>query len=83
MGTKIAMAVAIVVASSLSAFAAEDKYSITPAEHLACDNDAVTFCAEAPDEDGLIACMRSKRAMLSHVCLRTFDAGLRRRHLPL
>ena len=83
MKTNVAMVAAIVVASSLSAFAAEDKYSITPAEHLACGNDAVTLCSDAQDEDGLIACMRSKRAMLSRICLRTFDAGLKRRHLPL
>ncbi len=83
MKVRVTMAAAIVIASSLSAFAAEDKYSITPAEHLACGNDAVTLCSDALDEDGLIACMRSKRAMLSHVCLKTFDAGLKRRHLPL
>ncbi len=83
MKTKVTMAMAIVAVSSLSAFAAEDKYSITPAEHVACGNDAVTLCSDAQDEDSLIACMRSKRAMLSRVCLRTFDAGLKRRHLPL
>lgn len=74
---------ALVLFGSVPALAAEDKYHITPAEHLACDHDAIVHCSASQDEDDLLACMRTNRPSLSKVCLAAFDAGLKRRHLPL
>ena len=70
------------VAAVQSGLAAEDKYHITPEEQAACQDDATVLCSYAyPDEDKLLECMRKNRSQLSEVCLRAFDAGLRRRHL--
>ena len=61
-----------------------DKYNITPAEHAACDADAMNLCAGvAQDEDLVIACMKANRAQLTQTCASVFNAGLRRRHLSL
>ena len=65
-----------------SVLAQHDKYNITPAEQIACQQDAATFCSYAyPDEDKLIACMKDNKAQLSQTCLKTFEAGLKRRHM--
>ena len=78
------LAVAILVAQATSAMAAVDRYRITPAEHAACDGDAVALCSETyPDEDKLMACMKINHANLSAVCAKAFDAGLARRHMRL
>ena len=78
------LAVAMLVGQSASAMAAVDRYQITPAEHAACDGDAVALCSETyPDEDKLMACMKLNRANLSAVCAKAFDAGVARRHLRL
>ena len=70
------------VAAIHSGWAAEDKYHITPEEQAACQDDATVLCSYAyPDEDKLLECMRKNRSQLSEVCLRVFDAGLRRRHM--
>lgn len=70
------------VAAVHSGLAAENKYHITPEEQAACQDDATVLCSYAyPDEDKLLECMRKNRSQLSEVCLRAFDAGLRRRHL--
>ena len=61
-----------------------DKYGITPAEHAACDADAVSLCSNAyPDVDKLLVCMKANVAQLSRTCLVAFKAGLRRRRLPM
>ncbi len=58
------------------------KFHITPQEQAACQVDATTFCSSVfPDEDALIACMRSNVGNLSPVCRRTFAAGLRKRNM--
>lgn len=76
------LAVSVSLGLCQSALAQHDKYSITPAERVACQQDAVTFCSYAyPDEDKLIACMRDNKAQLSATCLKTFEAGLKRRHM--
>ena len=65
-----------------AALAGDDKYHITPEEQTACQGDATVLCSYTyPDEDKLLDCMRKNRSQLSEVCLRAFDAGLRRRHL--
>ena len=61
--------------------AQSDKYRITPEERVACQQDAVVFCSTSADEDGLIGCMKQNKPQLSNVCLKTFEAGLRKRHL--
>jgi hypothetical protein len=61
----------------------DDKYQITDEERAACQNDAVLFCSMAyPDEDALLGCMKVVRPKLTPVCRTTFEAGLRRRHIP-
>lgn len=65
-----------------TAWAQHDKYDITPDERTACQSDATLLCSYTyPDEDQLIDCMRKNRDQLSKLCLKAFDAGLRRRHL--
>ena len=73
------------LAASTPSFAAEeDKYSITPQEHTACDGDVVSLCsADFPDQDKVIGCMKAKQQQLSATCRTTFRAGMRRRHIPL
>lgn len=68
-----------------SAYAgARDPFHITAAEKSACMSDAVALCSSAyPDEHRLLSCMRANRPSLSSVCLRAFDAGLRRRHMSV
>lgn len=59
-----------------------DKYQITEEERAACQNDAVLFCSTVyPDEDALLACMKSVRPKLTQACRVVFEAGLRRRHI--
>ena len=70
--------------TSTTASAAPDKLNITPEEHAACDADATSLCADAyPDEDKLLACMKSKRSQLSATCAPVFVAGMKKRRLPL
>jgi hypothetical protein len=58
------------------------KYHITAEEQAACQVDATTLCSSVfPDEDALIACMRSNVTNLSPVCRKTFVAGLQKRHM--
>ena len=80
---KVAVALTLVCFSFGSAHAESDKYNITDAEHQACDADAMSLCSDSQSEDGVIACMKVKRAQLTPICLATFNAGLKRRHLPL
>ena len=64
--------------------ASEDRYGITPIEHAACDADVENLCVDqVQSEDQVIECMRSKRAQLTPVCRTAFEAGMRKRHLPL
>ena len=83
MQIRLASAVAFICLTYGSASAGSDKYNITPAEHQACDADAVNLCPDSEDEDAVIACMKTKRASLSAACLSTFTAGLRKRHMSL
>ena len=76
-------AITLLCASLVSAHAETDKYNITDAEHQACDTDVVNLCSDSSSEDGVISCMKLKRAQLTPVCLETFNAGLKKRHLPL
>ena len=72
------------LALSRSADAVEDKYSITPKEHAACDADAARLCYYTyPDEDLLFNCMKQKRKELAPACLTVLQAGARRRHLQI
>ena len=74
----------LLVGASLPAQAMTNKHAVTPEEHAACDGDAMSLCADAlSDQDGLIACMRSKQNQLSPVCLTTLKAALTRRHMRL
>ncbi|MDX7951420.1 hypothetical protein P7D22_09585 [Lichenihabitans sp. Uapishka_5] len=58
------------------------KYQITEEERNACQNDAVMFCSAAyPDEDALLACMKTVRPQLTQSCRVVFEAGMRRRHI--
>ncbi len=67
-----------------AASAAADKFNITAAEHAACDSDAERLCMSAyPDEDRLLDCMRANIHQLTPICLATFEAGMKRRHLSL
>ena len=83
MQAKVFGTLVVLVSSCCPALAATDKFNITPAEHLACDVDATTLCSDSADEDQVVACMKTKRALLSATCLSTFNAGLRKRHMPL
>ena len=83
MQIRSAAAMALLCASFASAHAETDKYNITEAEHQACDTDAANLCSHNVSEDGVIACMKLKRAQLTPICLATFNAGLKRRHMPL
>lgn len=59
-----------------------DKFRITPEEQAACQSDATALCSSVyPDEDALIACMRSNEPNLSPTCRKTFVAGLQKRHM--
>jgi hypothetical protein len=59
-----------------------DKYHITPTEKAACEQDATLLCGDVPpDEDSLIACMKENIAKLSPICLKSFKAGLAKRHM--
>lgn len=59
-----------------------DKFRITPEEQAACQIDATTLCSSVyPDEDALIACMRTNEPNLSPTCRKTFVAGLQKRHM--
>lgn len=70
------------VGLSQAALAQADKYNITPEEQTICQSDAVSLCSFSyPDEDKLISCMKANKTQLSTPCLRTFEAGLKRRHL--
>ena len=59
-----------------------NKYHITAEEQAACQVDATTYCSSVfPDEDALIACMRSNVTNLSPTCRKTFAVGLQKRHM--
>ena len=59
-----------------------NKYNITPEEQAACQVDATTLCGHVfPDQDALIACMRSNAPNLTPLCRKTFLAGLQKRHM--
>lgn len=61
---------------------APNKYDISPEEQAACQVDATTLCSHVfPDQDALIACMRSNVPNLTPLCRRTFMAGLQKRHM--
>ncbi len=77
-------ATALIVGSATAQAMAADKLDITPEEHAACDSDAQRLCFSAyPDEDKMVACMRANRPQLTRQCRATFNAGLKRRHLPM
>ena len=60
----------------------EDRYHVTDQEKAACTEDAARLCISAyPDEEKLLSCMKENRSSLSPVCLKAFDAGVKRRHL--
>lgn len=59
-----------------------NKFHITPEEQAACQVDATTLCSYVfPDEDALIACMKTNVPKLSPVCRKTFVAGLQKRRM--
>ncbi len=59
-----------------------DKYHVTAEEREACQEDAVALCSAAfPDEEMLLACMKTNRVQLSAGCRTVFEAGLRKRHI--
>jgi hypothetical protein len=59
-----------------------NKYNITPEEQAACQVDATTLCSHVyPDQDALVACMRSNESSLTPLCRKTFTAGLQKRHM--
>lgn len=61
---------------------AQDKYQVSDAERVACQDDAVRLCSTAyPDEDALLTCMRANVAKLTRTCHSTFVAGLQKRGL--
>ena len=73
---------AVVLACSVSAAHAADKYHVTEQERAACTDDAARLCSSAfPDEDKLLVCMKTNRDALSANCLVAFDAGVKRRRL--
>ena len=80
----LCLAVVAFLGLGLHANAAEDKYGITSAEHAACDTDVESLCVDqVQSEDQVIECMKAKRAQLTPVCKTSFEAGMRKRHLPL
>ena len=81
---KVSALFATFLCVSLSSAQAQmvSKYHITPEEQAACQLDATTLCSAVfPDEDALIACMRTNVPKLSPVCRKTFVAGLQKRHM--
>lgn len=61
---------------------AQDKYQVTDAERAACQDDAIKLCSDVyPNQDALLACMRTNEARLTSGCRPVFEAGLRRRGL--
>ena len=81
MKTPIPLALFGLLLSAQYGFAEADKYRITPEERVACQQDAAVFCGTSADEDELIVCMKQNKPQLSNGCLKTFEAGLRKRHL--
>ena len=64
------------------ASAQEDHFHATAAEKAACTADATRLCAYTwPDEDKLVACMKTNESSLGPTCLPVFKAGIRRRGL--
>jgi len=62
---KVAVTAAVLLASSASAGSAMG----TPEERSACIPDAFRLCGEyIPNADGVIACLKQKRAQLSVAC---------------
>ena len=58
----------------------DDTYRITQAEKNACGEDAVRLCSSAyPDEEKLLACLKTNKGSLSPSCSAVFAAGLKRR----
>lgn len=75
-----AFSVLALLAGPAVAYAVE--FDITPAEHAACDGDATRLCVAAyPNVSRMLGCMVSNRPNLTPLCLRTFDEGLRKRHI--
>ena len=65
---RLAVAVAIVVASVPVAFA-----QATPQERQACTRDAQRFCRQDLGNDGAVQnCLQTNRARLSRACSRVF-----------
>ena len=76
------VSLALLVLASATCVRAQDKYQVTDAELAACQNDAVNLCGGMyPDQDALLACMRTNEARLTPGCRPVFVAGLHRRGL--
>lgn len=82
---RLALLAVVPLALSGPAVGAEDnKYNISPIEKAACSADAIRLCSHTyPDQDQLLACLRSNLRSLSLVCSVAFKAGLKRRGIPL
>ena len=82
MNAAILSACFLCCALSLARAEVQNKYAITPEEQAACQGDATALCSQVlPDQDALIACMRSNVSNLTPLCRKTFTAGLQKRHL--
>ena len=83
--TRLAPLAVIAIMLSCPAAKAEDnKYNITPIEKAACSADAIRLCSHTyPDQDRLLACLRTNIRSLSLVCSVAFKAGLKRRGISL
>ena len=77
-----AFALLSIAPAAVAAPAPTDKYHVTDEEKAACTTDAISWCSDTyPDEDKLLACMKTNRRALSANCQAVFAAGLKRRHL--
>lgn len=73
---------ALTVLASTTGAWAQDKYQETDAERAACQDDAIRLCGSAyPDQDAVLACMRTNEKKLTAACRPVFIAGLHRRGL--
>lgn len=73
---------AMIAAALATCAQAQDKYQVTDVERAACESDAITLCSGSyPDQDALLACMRTNETRLTPGCRPVFIAGLHRRGL--
>jgi hypothetical protein len=65
------------IAGSLLATVPATAFAVTmpnPAERAACTSDAFSLCASLiPNQDAVVACLRSKKSQLSPLCRSFFN----------